>query len=187
MAKSSQRLRPLYIFSSCNFWRPPPVQSKDALCNPVVMSVVLSVCNRNAWNARAKNLWAAQWWPAAAVQPVATLLTSQAIIISGHADANLSGNRHLGSLCKYITKLCPVEAQAYMPDATFLLRWGDLFERDLDILKMYICTKVKFLGQDILKPECKYWGKNRAPSIVKFEKKHILLFCHARSFKIVSW
>jgi len=62
-------------------------------CNAVVMSVLLSVCNRNAWT---KSLSVVQWQPAAAVQPLATPPMPQAVIRSGgHVYANLSGNRHL--------------------------------------------------------------------------------------------
>jgi len=43
----------LGIFGQFFFLRLPPVKAKDAICNPVVMSVRLSVCNWNAW---AKNL-----------------------------------------------------------------------------------------------------------------------------------
>jgi len=42
----------LHYFSS--FLR--HVKAKDAICNPVVMSVLLSVCNRNAWNAWDKEI-----------------------------------------------------------------------------------------------------------------------------------
>jgi len=39
--------------SGKSFLCPLPVKVKYAICNPAVMSVLLSVCNRNAW---AKNL-----------------------------------------------------------------------------------------------------------------------------------
>jgi len=60
-------LKPFYGL----FFVSAPVKAKDAMCNPVVMSVLLSVCNKP--------------------RP----LTSQAIISSGQADTKLPGDRRL--------------------------------------------------------------------------------------------
>jgi len=54
-----------------DFFASAPVKAKDAICNPVVMSVLLSVCNKP--------------------RP----LTSRAIISSGQADAKLPGDQRL--------------------------------------------------------------------------------------------